>query len=211
MPDVQYQERVDALAAFWQRWAEIGAALSDDQWCATTRCTGWDVAALYAHVGPFAPAVAEPSPSVGVSGHPVTAVDILRGFNVPGGAAYAMADELADYAVSLAAELGRPALVAFFTEDGPRGIAALRSQDPDARVPWPGVAAVTTWGEAVRIVLMEAVVHLLDVLDGLRMPAEVPAAGLRYTAHLLADLADPAEFVNAATGRSTRTVLPVLR
>jgi hypothetical protein len=111
----------------------------------------------------------------------------------------------------LAAELGRAALVAFFTEDGPRGIAVLRRQDPDTRVPWPGAAAVTTWGEAVRIVMMEAVVHLLDVLDGLGMPADVPAAGLRDTAHLLADLADPAEFVSVATGRSTRSVLPVLR
>ncbi len=208
---MRYQERVDALAAYWQRWAALGATLSDDQWSAGSRCTGWDVAALYAHVGPFATAVAEPPPPPEAGGDPVTAVDILRGFNVSGGAAHAMADELAGYAVSMAAELGRPALLAFFADDGPRGIAALRGQAPDARVPWPGAAAVTTWGEAVRIVLMEAVVHLLDVLDALHLPADVPPAGLRDTAHLLADLADPVEFVNAASGRTTPTVLPVLR
>lgn len=208
---MHHQERVDVLAAYWQRWAEIGATLPDDQWSAGTRCAGWDVAALYAHVGPFAPAVAEPPPPPETCGDPVTAVDILRGFNLPGGVAHAMADDVAGFAVSMAAELGRPALVALFAEDGPRGIAALRSQAPDSRVPWPEVAAVTTWGEAVRIVLMEAVVHLLDVLDALHLPADVPPAGLRDTAHLLADLADPVEFVNAASGRTTQTVLPVLR
>jgi hypothetical protein len=196
----EYHDRVDALAAFWQRWAEIGGELSDEQWSETTRCTGWNVAALY---GPFARAVAEPPPLPDVGGDPVTAVDILRGFKVPDGVAHAMAAELADFAVSMAAELGRPALVAFFAEDAPRGIAALRSHAPDARVPWPGAAAVTTWAEAVRVVLMEAVVHLLDVLDGLGRPADVPLAGLRDTAHMLADLADPVEFVNAATGASS--------
>jgi len=39
----------------------------------------------------------------------------------------------------------------------------------------------------------------------------VPAEALRDTAHLLADLAEPVAFVEAATGRSTAAPLPVVR
>ena len=53
--------------------------------------------------------------------------------------------------------------------------------------------------------------HLLDVLDGLGRAPDVPAEALRETAHLLADLADPVAFVEAATGRSATSPLPVLR
>jgi hypothetical protein len=70
---------------------------------------------------------------------------------------------------------------------------------------------VTTWGEATRIVLLESTVHLLDVLDALGRAPDVPAAALRGTAHLLADLADPVAFVDAASGRSASSPLPVLR
>jgi uncharacterized protein (TIGR03083 family) len=214
MVDTQYRDRIDALMAVWRRWADVGEGLSEEQWSAPTRCTGWDVAALYAHVGMFPRAIVAPSALDDVGGEPVTAVDILRGFNALGGVAHQMAEQVADSVVSLAAGLGRPAFVALFADDGPRAIAALRGQAPDARLHWPGVQVMTTWVEAVRIVLMESVVHLLDVLDvldALDRPPDVPAAGLRETAHLLADLADPVEFIDAATGRSATVPLPVLR
>jgi uncharacterized protein (TIGR03083 family) len=211
MIDTRFRDRIDALAAVWERWAEVGANLSDEQWSTSTRCTGWDVAALYAHVGMFPRAIVEPPPVDDVGGEPVTAVEILRGFNAPGGVAHQMADQIADSVVSLAAELARPTLVALFSDDGPRAIAALRGQAADARLPWPGVEAMTTWVEALRIVLMESVVHVLDVLDALGRRPDVPAAGLRETAHLLAELADPVEFIEGATGRSATAPLPVLR
>ncbi|WP_433868508.1 hypothetical protein [Saccharopolyspora sp. CA-218241] len=67
------------------------------------------------------------------------------------------------------------------------------------------------WSEAIRIVLMESVVHLLDVLDALGRAPEVAPAALRETAHLLAEVAEPVGLIEAATGRSSRSPLPVLR
>ena len=87
----------------------------------------------------------------------------------------------------------------------------IREHDPGEPVPWPAADGVTTWGEAVRIVLLESTVHLLDVLDALGRPPQVPAPALRGTAHLLAELADPLALIEAATGRATTTVFPVLR
>ena len=82
--------------------------------------------------------------------------------------------------------------------------------DADGLLLWPA-SGVTTWADAVRIVLLESTVHLLDVFDALGRAPDVPAAALRETAHLLADLADPVAFVEAATGRSSSSLLPVLR
>jgi hypothetical protein len=121
-----------------------------------------------------------------------------------------MADQVADGAVTLAAQVGPPGLVAFFADAGPRGIAALRDRAADGLVLWPA-AGVTTWAEAVRIVLLESVVHLLDVLDALGRTPDVPPDGLRETADVLAELADPVAFIEAATGRSAVSPLPVLR
>jgi uncharacterized protein (TIGR03083 family) len=204
-----YRQRVDALAAVWRQWAEVGSALTDVEWSTPSRCAGWDVAALFAHAGVFPQAVLDPPQADG--GDPVTAVDILRGFNQPSGVAHTMAEQVADGAVALAAQVGHPGLVAFFADAGPRGIAALSERPADGLVPWPGAGAVTTWVEAVRIVLLESTVHLLDVLDGLGRAPDVPAEALRDTAHLLADLADPVAFVDAATARSAVSPLPVLR
>ena len=203
-----YRQRIDALEAVWKQWAGIGAGLTDAEWSMPSRCTGWDVAALFAHVGVFPQAVLDPPHADG--GDPVTAVDILRGFNAPTGVAYTMADQVADHAVALAAQVGRPGLVAFFAEGGPRAIASLRDRDAEGLVPWPASGALTTWVEAARIALLEAVVHLLDVLDALGRAPDLPAGELRETAHLLVDLADPVAFIEAATGRAG-SPLPVLR
>lgn len=211
MLDDVYRRRVDALDGVWARWAEAGADLSATQWSTPTRCDGWDVAALYAHVGLFPRAVADPPPVPEGAVDPVTAVDILRGFNAPSGVAHAMADQVAPAAVALAADLGRPALVALFADAGPAGIAALRGRPATGLVPWPGAGALTTWVEAVRIVLVESVVHLLDVLDALGRTPDVPPDGLRETADVLAELADPVAFIEAATGRSATSPLPLLR
>jgi hypothetical protein len=51
----------------------------------------------------------------------------------------------------------------------------------------------------------------LDVLDGLGRDPCVPAPSLRETSHLLAEVAEPVAFIEAATGRSANCPLPVLR
>lgn len=89
-----YRQRIDALDAVWRRWAEVGGDLTDAEWSRSSRCAGWDVAALYAHVGVFPQAVLDPPAADG--GEPVTAVGILRGFNAPSGVAHTMAEQVAD-------------------------------------------------------------------------------------------------------------------
>src|SRR5690349_10964166 len=119
-----YGQRIDALEAVWEQWAAVGAGLTDAGWSTPSRCAEWDVAALLAHVGVFPQAVLDPPRAEGAD--PVTAVDILRGFNAASGVAHTMADQVAEHAVTLAAQVGRAGLVAFFAEVGPRGIAAFR-------------------------------------------------------------------------------------
>ncbi len=58
---------------------------------------------------------------------------------------------------------------------------------------------------------MESVVHLLDVLDGLDRAPEIPQAALDETCHLLAEITESVRFIEAATGRSSHSPLPVLR
>jgi hypothetical protein len=117
----QYGCRIDALAAVWSCWAETGRGLTAQDWSTATRCPGWDIAALYAHVGMFPRAVVDPPPTPDeIAAEPITAVDILRGFNAPDGVAHTMAEKVARTAVSHAAELGTAHLVALF---GGRGVA----------------------------------------------------------------------------------------
>ncbi|MEV4695105.1 maleylpyruvate isomerase N-terminal domain-containing protein [Micromonospora echinospora] len=40
----------EVLGDLWRVWGAWGADLDEAQWTAPTRCAGWDVAALYAHV-----------------------------------------------------------------------------------------------------------------------------------------------------------------
>lgn len=78
-------------------------------------------------------------------------------------------------------------------------------------MPWPAAGVVVPLVEGVRIILMESVVHLLDVLDALDLPTEIPGHAVRGTAALLAEVADPLAVVAAATGRTAASPFPVLR
>jgi hypothetical protein len=53
-------------------------------------------------------------------------------------------------------------------------------------------------------------VHLLDLQHALGRPADVPAGGLAHTASLLAEMAPPVDFIEAATGRRPADLFPVL-
>ncbi len=211
-PDT-FGERLDALDRTWQVWARLGATLSEGQWSAPSRCTGWDVAAVYAHHSAFPLLLSGPGPPMpaDLPDAPITAVEILRGFNAAGGAAYTMAAAVADGAVQAAAAHTRAELVERFDVQGQAAVRRLRGSEPTAVVPWPAARAGVTVVETLRIVLMEAVVHLLDVQRALDLAPDVPPSGLRQTAQLLADLAPPVNLIEAATGRSAISPLPVLR
>lgn len=211
MDDV-YIGRLDALEQAWQVWAQLGDDLTEEQWSRTTRCPGWDVAALYAHHStvPLAMSSLPPLPD-GPVGEPVTAVEVLRRFNAPAGVAHTMAETVADGAVSEAAQHSRRELVDRFGVVGPRALQGLRHAEATVVVPWPAAGAVVTLVEALRIVLLEVTVHLLDVQRALDLPPAAPSSALLGTVQLLAELAPAVELIEAATGRSPHSPLPVLR
>lgn len=65
--------------------------------------------------------------------------------------------------------------------------------------------------EVLRVLLMEATVHLLAVLRALNLPPALPPAATTDTALLLAEMAPPVDFIETATGRTATSPLPVLR
>lgn len=208
MDDV-YRRRLDALEQTWRVWAELGDSVTEDQWSLPSRCPGWDVAALYAHHSAFIRDMDAPFPLTDAAGEPVTAAEVVRRFNAPDGLATTMAETVADRSVADAAAHTRKELVDRFSVHGPDALRRLRQAKPTLIVPWP--PAVLTVVEALRIVLLEATVHLLDVQRALDHPPAVPPAALADTAQLLAETAPAVEFIEAATGRSTLSPLPVLR
>ncbi|MBB5153152.1 maleylpyruvate isomerase N-terminal domain-containing protein [Saccharopolyspora phatthalungensis] len=203
----------DALDRAWQAWAELGSDLDEAQWQRPTRLTGWTVKDVYAHHSGFPAATAAGMDAPEPSG-PVThadAAELLAFMQQPGGIADETADLLRDQATAQASAAPTSSLVAQFTEVAPKVIAALRTADLSRRVDYGGLAVVPA-GEALRIFLMEAVVHYFDMATGLDRPVPGPLAGepLRETVRLLADTADPIAFIDAATGRGTSQIFPIM-
>ncbi len=208
-----YLARVDAIAATWDLWSSTGQDLSPGQWRAQSRCEGWDVACLFAHVSMFPLALSGPPPAAGdASAGPVlSAVEILANFNRPGGAAHALAGPVADQAREVAAGLSGDELVERFRDPAAAAVTNLRGADPELVIPWPATGGGTRLEEGLRIVLLESVVHLLDVLRALGREPALPSDALLDTASLLARLASPVEFIEAATGRGAINPFPLVR
>ena len=92
---------------------------------------------LYVFLGDYVYEMPGPQRTNAVRDDPITAVDILRGFNAPGGAARTTSEQVARVAVSVAAEAGPRRLVALFADAGPQAIDALRVREATSPVPWP--------------------------------------------------------------------------
>ena len=202
-------ERLTTLDTLWSAWAEHGRAMTDDQWAQPTRLGAWDVRSLYAHASFWPRALtslvaavrdAEPTHS--------TAAALLRDFNAPGGVAHRLRDWAAAGAREDAAKYSAAELVEQFAGAGPRAIATAR-QLGDVTVDYFG-QAVLRLGEAVSVGVVEATVHLLDLRRALDLPPDVPAGGLAHTTAVLAAMAPPVDFIEAATGRSEASPFPVL-
>ena len=204
-----YAGRVDALEQTWSECARIGNGLAEPDWRRPTRCAPWNVAQLYAHHSSFPLVLVSPT-TTDEQAAPVDAADVLRGFNAPGGEAHTMASAVAERAATTSAQHPPAALVARFADNGPRAIATLRSADPGQPMPWVG--NVVTLAEVLRIALLEATVHLLDLQRALDQTPSAPGAALRETAVLLAEIAPAVEFIESATGRAPAAPpLPVIR
>jgi uncharacterized protein (TIGR03083 family) len=201
--------RLDALEDLWSVWAGHGRDMTDEQWRRPTRLGDWDVRSLFAHAGgwPFGFSAlvgrvrdAEPTHA--------SAAALLREFNAPDGVANTGRERVAAGAREDAVTYTTAQMIEVFAERGPRAIAAARERGPVV-VDYHGMALLRM-EEAVSIGIMEATVHLLDLKRALDEPPDIPAAGLRHTAVLLAEMAPPVDFIEAATGRGTSNPLPVL-
>lgn len=195
---------LSVLSQLWGSWASAGRSLSAADWDRPTRVGTWDVRALYAHAV-FWPAVVFPGALARVTDAPVThtAATMLRAFNAPDGVAHTGRDTVASQAVARAAEYSADEMIAVFETAGPAAIASV-GDAVSRNVDYFGFA-VLPLAEAVKIGVLEATVHLLDLHDALGLgpaaSAEGLAEGLAVTTELLTAVASPAELVDALTGR----------
>lgn len=206
-------DTVESLGKVWRAWAELGSSLTDRMWTVPTRLPGWTVADVYAHhsVFPMAMARAAAEPVDALPTHPGAGA-LLAMFNADADAHRTVSDAVRMHAVDRARRLSPADMVDQFRVTAPQAMDAIRTVGLDRVVNYSGVA-VLPLGEALRIALMESVVHYLDIARALDLPAPGPVEGapLRATAALLAEVADPVDFVEQATGRAPVTVLPVIR
>lgn len=188
------------LADAWERWARRCGELTDEQWCTPTRCTGWDVRALVAHLCPD-PAMFEELGAAVIDG-PAAVTDgavMLRRFNEPGGIAHTAADDLAERAVSDAELLSPEAAADRFIECARVVRETPMSHQTVIRYP---VVESTTMAVVAEVAVMEATVHLLDLADA--VGGVQPAAdALEVTRDLLIRVPDPTAAVEVLAGRAT--------
>ncbi|GAB0106643.1 maleylpyruvate isomerase N-terminal domain-containing protein [Nocardia sp. JMUB6875] len=200
---------IAVLEQVWQDWARRVPALTDDQWTAPTRLPGWRVRDLLAHVAPGpsvldylrGPRVAEPLVTDGP--------DMLRRFNLPGGAAHTMAADVAERARHEAAA-GPAAVIEYFLTNGPVMLALLSEAEPAAGIAHPVLGSVS-FRAVAEIGVIEATVHLLDLIAAIGGPPP-PEAALRRTVEILAAVPPSTAFIEAVTGRGpAEAVVPILR
>jgi uncharacterized protein (TIGR03083 family) len=175
-----------------------------------TRLEGWNVHALVAHHAMFVRALSTLAARP-VDGPPTvpTARDMLRGFNALGGNAHTLAPAVADLARTQADAHRPDALVERFAVDAPTTLDTVRAAGPVV-VDYFGNGTFPIT-EVLAIGILEAVVHGLDLVRAVDATPDLPDAAVGFTVALLARLADPVEFVEAATGRGAAPVLPLLR
>ncbi len=204
------EEQCELLGATWGWWAATLGSLGDADWHRPTRLEGWDVAALVAHHSLLVPVLARLARNPVDDAPPTsTAAAMLRRFNEPDGVAHTLAHAVAEGARKMASTQTSEGLVAVFTTAAPASIDAARHA---------GAVVVEYFrhgrlplADAMSIMIMEGVVHGLDLVRAVDRPPEPPAGALQFTARLLTDLADPVTFVEAATGRIPAEVFPVIR
>ena len=199
----------EVLADAWERWARRCSQLSAEEWSTPTRCEGWDVAALLAHVCPdpamfaqLAEAVVDPPAAV------TDAAVLLRRFNEPDGVANTNAGSLAEQAVSDAAALTPEAAARRFAESA----RTLRATPvpADTVIAYPFVGS-TTLAVITETALMEATVHLLDLAAAVGGVEPSPEA-LAATRDLLISVPDPTAAVEVLAGRAApESAVPAIR
>jgi uncharacterized protein (TIGR03083 family) len=205
-----HSSRCALLGDAWTWWAATLETMDADAWTRPTRLEGWDVAALVAHHSLLVTGIGFLATQP-LDGEPATASarDMLRRFNAPDGVATTAADAVAEMARQMAGTMSRADVIGKFVVEAPSVVAGVREAGPIV-IDYFGNGAFPI-AEAVAIAIMEAVVHGLDLADAIGAAAgELPDGPVRFTTELLANLADPVEFIESATGRRLPDVLPVL-
>jgi hypothetical protein len=198
------------LAEAWGAWAIAGESMTRAEWEQPTRLPGWDVAALYAHAAAWPvmfdrlAAAPEVGPAVWSD-----ASALLAWFNQPGGLAASGAQQVADRARRDATIRSRETLVHDFASTGPRAITKALERG-EVVVDYLGAGGLRL-EDAADLGLLEAVVHWLDLQAATVTAGALAEASLRRVVAVLSGIPDPALFIDAATGRTTKAVLPVLR
>jgi uncharacterized protein (TIGR03083 family) len=196
------------LDTLWHEWAGIGSGLEESQWRLPTRCEGWDVAALYAHVSGGVGGlgallerrmVAEPAEHR-------TAAQLMRAVKPTAEVADELAARVAVSAVEEASANGPTELVARF--DDATDVCARAGRHADDSVDYFG-RGIATVSAAVSLRVVEAAVHLLDLQDALGRDKSVSTEAAAETSAFLLELVDPVDFLEVATGRSRESVFPV--
>jgi uncharacterized protein (TIGR03083 family) len=199
----------NALADAWERWARRCDELTVEQWSTPTRCGGWDVAALLAHVCPD-PAMFDMLSSAVIDEPPAVsdAAEMLRRFNEADGIAHTTADTLAEQAITDAAALTPEAAAGRFRECA-RILRATTTSD-DTVIAYPSVGS-TTLAVITETALMEATVHLLDLADAVGGIEPSPEA-LVATRDLLIAVPDATAAVEVLAGRTDpAAAVPAIR
>ncbi|WP_280696629.1 maleylpyruvate isomerase N-terminal domain-containing protein [Kitasatospora sp. GP82] len=206
----QNDSNTDLLATLWRSWAERGAQLRPDEWAGPTRLPGWSVHALFAHVAPDPAMFGQLRGALTEGPAAITGgAEILRVYNQPGGVAHVSAEAVEERARQVAESVPPEVLLVRFAEEGPNALSALADIPADAVIAHPMLGSVT-FGALGEVAVMEATVHLLDLIAAVGGPPP-PTAALEATRGLLVAVADPIAFIEAATGRTDAAVLPVLR
>ncbi|GAB7051807.1 maleylpyruvate isomerase family mycothiol-dependent enzyme [Catenuloplanes indicus] len=203
------EARLTALGELWAVWAAHGHDLDAARWTRPTRLQGWDVKALFAHLAAWPHGFAQMLGLVRADEptHP-SATALLRDLNRPGGLAALQAPRVARGARDAAQQYTPAQLTEAFAEVGPRALTAARALGPVV-VDYFGIARLTLT-EAAGIGIVESTVHLLDLQRALGREPAVPPSGLAQTAEILAAIPSPIAFIEAATGRATGPLFPLV-
>lgn len=204
-----FEQDRDLLIRLWRMWAKRAAELSDEQWTAETRLPGWTVRDVYVHVTPDVMIAMLAAPAADGDAKVTSAAEMLRIFNADPAAIEPLHAQLAEMVRQLAADVDRGTIVARFDTELPEAFERLPGLSRDTVIPHPMLESVSL-GAFLDMAIMEATIHWLDVVDAVGGDEPEPMA-LERARDVLAAVPDPLAFVEAASGRSGRTVLPVMR
>ncbi|MFV9636394.1 maleylpyruvate isomerase N-terminal domain-containing protein [Mycobacterium neumannii] len=197
------------LADAWERWARRCEQMTTQEWSTPTRCEGWNVAALLAHVCPE-PSMFDRLTAAVIDG-PAAVVDaatMLRRFNEPDGVANSNAGSLAEQAVSEAAALTPRTAAQRFVESA--RVLRATPMPAETTIEYPVVGS-TTLAVVAETALMEATVHLLDLADAVG-GVDPSAEALCATRDLLICVPDATSAVEVLAGRAAPArAVPAIR